>query len=228
MTADFIRFPHTPHIAWLAPGRPRSDKVLDRHETRELLSDDIVVEEKVDGANVGISLSSDGQVRAQNRGHYIEPGGHPQFGPLWPWLAARTTALMTHVDHNLIIFGEWCFATHSVEYDALPDYFLGFDVYERDSSQFWSTSRRNYLFAQLAITAVPELFRGRSTLEKVIQLVETSNSRLTSGPLEGIYIRRESDENLLSRAKLVRAEFLQQIDVHWSQRPFRKNRLIKE
>ena len=36
---DFFRFPHTPHIAWLATGAPRDDKVLSPDEAHELLSD---------------------------------------------------------------------------------------------------------------------------------------------------------------------------------------------
>jgi ATP-dependent RNA circularization protein (DNA/RNA ligase family) len=72
MTATFFRFPTTPHLAWLAKdGMPRDDKVLSPTEAQALLSGDVVVEEKLDGANLGLSLSSDGTVLAQNRGQYL-------------------------------------------------------------------------------------------------------------------------------------------------------------
>ncbi len=68
MKVDFFRFPHTPHIVWLAEGVPRDDKVLSPQEVNALLSADVVVEEKLDGANLGFSLSPVGELRAQNRG----------------------------------------------------------------------------------------------------------------------------------------------------------------
>lgn len=225
MTEDFVRFPHTPHLAWLGSGKPRGDKVVDAHERAELLAAEVVVEEKVDGANVGISLDAQGCVRAQSRGQYIQPGGHPQFGPLWPWLAARSVELSEHLDPNLILFGEWCFAVHSIAYNGLPDWFLGFDVYDREAEAFWSTVRRNRLFERLSVTAVPELRRGRATLAELIELLSTSTSCLGPAPMEGLYVRRESADQLIARAKLVRPEFVQQIDEHWSRRKLVSNRL---
>src|SRR4051794_29822745 len=67
----FFRFPHTPHIAWNGVGRPRDDKVLSPCEIRELLGHEVVVEEKIDGANLGFSVDEHGILRAQNRGSYL-------------------------------------------------------------------------------------------------------------------------------------------------------------
>ena len=68
---DFFRFPHTPHLAWLAAGEPRNDKVLSLAEAQTLLAGEVVVEEKLDGANLGLSLNSEGALRTQNRGQYL-------------------------------------------------------------------------------------------------------------------------------------------------------------
>ena len=59
--SSFFRFPHTPHIAWLAAGAPRDDKVLSPEEAQALLADEVVLEEKLDGANLGFSVSPEGQ-----------------------------------------------------------------------------------------------------------------------------------------------------------------------
>jgi hypothetical protein len=224
MATDFFRFPHTPHLAWLGTGKPRRDKVLDAGERAELLAAEVTVEEKIDGANVGISVDAHGQVRVQNRGQYIQRGGHPQFGPLWPWLAAHAE-LGEQLGTNLILFGEWCFAVHSVVYDQLPDWFLGFDVYDRQTETFWSTSRRDQLFERVSVTAVPELLRGQATLDELVELLTTSTSRVGTAGMEGLYVRRESADALVARAKLVRPEFVQQIDEHWSRRQLVANRL---
>lgn len=53
---SFFRFPHTPHLAWLGTVPPRSDKVLAEDEVANLLAKEVVVEEKVDGANIGFSV----------------------------------------------------------------------------------------------------------------------------------------------------------------------------
>jgi hypothetical protein len=226
MSDDFIRFPHTPHLAWLAPGRPRDDKVLDSAEAAALLSGDVVVEEKLDGANVGISVATDGTIRAQSRGRWLSPGDHPQFGPLWPWIATRAEQLRSQLGHSLIVFGEWCFAVHSVQYDRLLNWCLGFDVLDRSDGSFWSSIRRNALLERLEIVPVPELLRGRTNLAELQRLLGHANSSFATGPLEGIYVRRESEDRLITRAKLVRPDFLQQIDEHWSRRPLRANQRV--
>lgn len=65
---DFFRFPHTPHLAWIGTDAPRDDKVLDLAEATSLLAGYVLVEEKLDGANLGLSLANDGRLRVQNRG----------------------------------------------------------------------------------------------------------------------------------------------------------------
>jgi hypothetical protein len=226
MTPDFFKFPHTPQLAWLAPGQPREDKVLSEAERDAFLSGEIVVEEKVDGANVGFSVVTDGRLRAQNRGAYIGPPGvHPQFGPLWGWIANHEAMLVEALGPNLMLFGEWCFAVHSVRYDLLPDWFLGFDVYDRSVNRFWSVERRDSLLGELGISAVPAVTRGRLDLEALCELLRGTGSQVGTGPAEGFYLRRQKGEWLIDRAKLVRSEFVQGIDEHWSRRPLAKNRL---
>ena len=67
--SQFFRFPRTPHLAWLGDALPRDDKLLSASEARALLAEDVAVEEKLDGANLGISVGADGKLRAQNRGN---------------------------------------------------------------------------------------------------------------------------------------------------------------
>ena len=146
---DFFRFPHTPHIAWLASGAPRDDKVLSPDEAAELLEGEVVIEEKLDGANLGLSVSPDGVLRAQNRGQYLAQPFHGQFARLTPWLAVHEDRLFDALGAHLIAFGEWCAAQHSLDYAALPDWWLVFDVYDRTTGRFWSTARRNIWAAHL-------------------------------------------------------------------------------
>lgn len=220
---DFFRFPHTPHLAWLGEGAPRDDKVLSPAEVAALLAGEVVVEEKLDGANLGLSLASDGSLRAQNRGNFLAEPQAGQFARLPAWLAQRGDALRSALTSNLILFGEWCAARHSLDYAALPDWFLLFDVYDRSAGRFWNTPRRNELAKVAALVTVPSVFHGKATVSALKQLVATTESRYRCGALEGVVIRRESSEWCEARAKLVRPDFTQAIDTHWRKRAIEWN-----
>lgn len=59
-----------------------------------LLSEVVVLEENVAGANLGISVGPDGEVRAQNRGQYLLHPFSGQFGRLGQWLRLQQDALL--------------------------------------------------------------------------------------------------------------------------------------
>lgn len=222
---DFFRFPHTPHLAWLGEAEPRDDKVLSPVEATALLADIVLVEEKLDGANLGISLAPDGSLRAQNRGQYLLAPHTGQFSRLPAWLAQHDESLRAVLTPDLIIFGEWCAARHSLDYAALPDWFLLFDVYDRSAQRFWSSPRRNALAFSAGLTTVPTVLHGKTTLAALKQLVVTRQSLYRQGPLEGVVIRRESGDWCDARAKLVRPDFTQAIDTHWRKRALEWNRV---
>jgi len=79
----FVKFPRTPHLVWLGGSSPRGDKLMAAAEAGEWLRRPMSVEEKVDGANLGLSRGADGRLRAQSRGHYLDPRAAGQWKPLW-------------------------------------------------------------------------------------------------------------------------------------------------
>ncbi|HQY07493.1 MAG: RNA ligase family protein [Burkholderiales bacterium] len=225
MDGDFFRFPHTPHLAWLGRDTPRDDKVLSTAEVQALLAGDVVVEEKLDGSNLGLSLAREGGLRAQNRGQYLGEPHAGQFARLPAWWAQHGEALRSVLMPDLVVFGEWCAARHSLDYAALPDWFLVFDVYDRTSRRFWSSSRRNALALSAGLATVPLVARGRCSIAALKELVTTCVSHYRQGPMEGVVVRRESSEWCETRAKLVRADFTQSIDTHWRRRVIEWNRV---
>ena len=226
---EFHRFPHTPHLVWLASGEPRDDKVLSATEAAELLRSEVVLEEKLDGANLGFSLDPAGALRAQNRGQYLTEPQAGQFARLPAWLTrhsiAITEALSEHVDSGLVLFGEWCAARHSVAYTRLPDWFLMFDVLETRTGSFWSSTRRDALASHLGLATVPQIGRGLYSLGQLEFLLTSRGSQFRDGPMEGILIRRENADCSEQRAKLVRPDFTQAIAEHWRNRRIEWNRL---
>lgn len=224
MMTNFFRFPHTPHLSWLGQGSPRDDKVLSPEEVKVLLSSPVVIEEKLDGANLGFSISSQGSLCAQNRGSYLEAPYSGQFSRLEQWLGVHENRLFDALDEHLILFGEWCAARHSLDYSELPDWWLLFDVYDRRERRFWSTRRRDVLARMLKVPTVPSLLKKKVSLHQLEQFVSTQQSKFRSGPLEGVVVRQEDDKWLQARGKLVRAEFTQAIDSHWRNRSIEWNR----
>ncbi len=219
-----LKFPRTPHLAWLGSGHPRDDKVLAENEAARFFQGPVLLEEKIDGANIGMSMTRSGELLVWNRGTVLGPGAHPQFQRLWPWLAERRKQLESALPLGRVFFGEWCFARHTVAYTRLPDWFLLFDVYEAEPGEFWSTPRRDRLARDFGISVVPSYGRVHlSSAEDV--LPHTEHSHFGEGHAEGAYLRLETDTKLLSRAKLVRPEFTQTIEQHWSKRHLEKNAL---
>ena len=224
MNDTFHKFPHTPHLLWLGEGSPREDKIMLPGEVSEFLNGELIIEEKVDGANMGLSLGTDGRLRAQSRGNYLSPGRcHAQWNPLWPWLAERREVLEDGLQGALMLFGEWCHARHTVPYDALPDWFLGFDIFELATRQFWAVDRRNDWLKNRGIIPIPEIARGCFSQKQLLALL--GRSHVGHVPMEGIYLRREKAGHLLQRAKIVSSAFKQQIEEHWTRRAVVPNHL---
>jgi ATP-dependent RNA circularization protein (DNA/RNA ligase family) len=219
---DFFKFPSTPHLVTMPGVDIRGDKVLTETERDEFLTHELTVEEKVDGANLGLSFDAEGNIRAQNRGAYLHLPGSGQWKKLGEWLALYTDTLFEYLSDRYILFGEWCYAQHSIFYDRLPDWFLAFDIYDREASRFLASARRDRLLDEMHISKVPGVARGRFTYPEIQKLL--LQSKLTDQPAEGIYLRIDHGDWLEQRAKLVRPAFIQAVEQHWSRSAIRPNR----
>ena len=223
MKDDFFKFPSTPHLALLGDVAVRGDKIMSERERNDFLEHELIIEEKVDGANLGISFDAVGNIRAQNRGAYLHLPSTGQWKKLAEWLKPKTDAFFEQLTDRYILFGEWCYAQHSVIYDRLPDWFLGFDVYDKSSLRFLSCSRRDNIFRELGIYHVPMIQRGQFSLSSLQGLL--IESQLCNKPAEGLYLRIDKGDWLELRAKLVRPAFVQSIEQHWSRSSIKTNLL---
>lgn len=224
MSDRFFKFPSTPHLATLSGVEVREDKVMTTNERNAFLAQKLTIEEKVDGANLGISFDSCGNVRAQNRGGYLALPSSGQWRPLQDWLALRADELLVTLVDRYILFGEWCYARHSIFYNRLSDWFLVFDIYDRQSGRFLSVNRRDAFCRKLGVAQVPVIARGHFLFEDLAGLL--SKSAVAEEPAEGIYLRWDSGKFLVRRAKVVRLEFLKSLNEHWSKRAIEANSLL--
>lgn len=216
---NFVPFPRIPHLALLDSLDVRDDKVLTPDAARSFLEVPIVVEEKIDGENLGLSVV-DGKLLAQSRSSYVEPGGMT-FRGLSGWLRPRSSRIVGELGEDLVLYGEWCAVRHSVSYAALPDWLLVFDVFDRRASGFWSLDERDLLAESLNLATVPKLGDGSFALADLTRMLGAST--FGEAPMEGLVLRQAARPG--SRAKLVRPEFIRSVHEHWRSRRPEPNRL---
>lgn len=254
MSVPIVKYPRTPHLAGsrLQPGDSSDGQVA----VERLRGGGLVVEEKIDGANCGLSFDGDWNMVLQSRGHALTGGPRErQFDLFKAWARAHEEELLDRLEDRYLMYGEWCLAKHTVFYDALPHYFLEFDVYDRKDGFFLSTAARQELLGGSCIAPVPIVHEGpvagRKELESLIgpSLYKTpdwrENLRLAaeaagidpdrvlaeteaSDLAEGLYVKHEDGDRVIGRYKFVRADFLQAIldsGSHWADRPIVGNRL---
>jgi hypothetical protein len=229
------RYPRTHHLegSRLQPG----DHDLDQIPLETLRGAYCVVEEKLDGANAGISLGEDGRLRLQSRGHVLVGGAREKHWDLFKqWARTHEAAIAARLPPGVTLYGEWLYAKHTVFYDALPHFFLEFDVRD-ETGAFWSTARRRAHLAGSPIAAVPVIWEGvvakpaklpglvarslyksdawrdrlRASAEEAG--VDPARAALETDPsdlAEGLYIKVEDPERgvVLGRYKWIRASFL--------------------
>jgi len=220
-----IKFPRTP---LLAGSRVQAgDEDLPVTPLGELAGRPLVVVEKLDGANIGISFDADGTLVLQSRGHALTGGARErQFDLLKSWANRRRAELWTLLGSRYLMYGEWLYARHTTFYDELPHYFLEFDLLDRETGEFLRTSRRRSILAGSPVLSVPVLQEGPiETLEGLL-----GRSRYSSSEgMEGLYIKWEEDGRVLERYKYVRETFLQAVaekEGEWKERAIEQNRLL--
>ena len=254
MPCELKKYPRTPHLegSRLQPG----DEDLSQTPFSCLAGRHIVVEEKCDGANSAISFDKDGGLLLQSRGHYLTGGWRERHYDLFKqWAGVHRNALYAVLGSRFIMYGEWMYAKHTVYYDALPHYFLEFDILDREAGRFLDTPSRKDLLKPLPVASVPVLAEGTfQSIGELLSLLgpsryitqahtghlredarrlgldEDRQCRETdpSDAMEGLYIKIEEDGRVVDRLKYVRASFTQTVDVsqtHWLDRPIVPNRL---
>ena len=153
MKEDLFKFPRTRHLFDAGgSGVSRDDLLMDAGKEKLFYSQSgrrgkqqlVALEEKVDGANLGVSIGVDMRLKVQNRSHYVNSKTHRQFSSLDTWLSENSAALYEILEPGRhVLFGEWLYAKHSVHYTRLPGYFMAFDLYDKEVGKFYSWRERN-------------------------------------------------------------------------------------
>ena len=243
---ELYKYPSTRHLqgSQLQKGDAATLKPSKRNDPRApfsaLTGRTIVVEEKLDGANCGISFGAGAELLLQSRGHYLVGGGRErQFGILKRWSAVHEQALIERLGDRYVMYGEWMGKKHSMFYNHLPHLFCEFDIFDRSKDVFLSTAARAALLGDAPVLPVPVLYAGpapariddlltmvrpslartarwrddfeATVLRQGLDLAKCWNQADKSNLAEGLYIKVEEDGVVTARYKWVRSDFVQAI-----------------
>lgn len=256
MDYTIIKYPRTPHIegSRLQPG----DEDLSQRAFSEIAGRHIVIEEKIDGANTAVSFDPAGALLLQSRGHYLTGGYRERHYNLFKqWASVHREALWNALGCRYVMYGEWLYAKHSIYYDALPHYFMEFDILDRRTDRFLDTPARRVITERLPVCSAAVLAEGKfASMEDVLKYLGDSSyitadhirhlraaaEREGQDPdrvcretdhrrtMEGLYIKVEEGGAVVDRMKYVRATFLQVVEeskTHWLERPIIPNGLTR-
>jgi hypothetical protein len=215
------KYPRTFHLPW-SPGATNDDKIA--KDVSSLVGIPITITEKVDGSNACMEKNN-----CFSRSH-SGPPTHASFDGL----KALHASLKYLIPEGVQLFGEWCYALHSISYDRLPSYFLLFNVYYTATKEWASWDEVSMYADELEFHTVPVLYRG---IINNIQELRDITEQLAQEPSqlgtlrEGIVIRASDTFNGSDFSKYVmkwvRANHVQTSE-HWKNQEIVKNGLLKQ
>ena len=199
MTPTLERYYRTLHLPF-SPGATSDDKIMPRLDDL-LAEDDIVVTEKMDGECTTIR---------RHGCHARSPDGNHH--PSRDWVKAFASAFRFQMPDNERFMVENVFARHSIGYDNLPSYALGFAWLIDDCFQSWDDTMA--AFETVGITPVPVLYRGPPS-EKILRDIAAS---LDTTIQEG-FVARTSRTFCAADMPRLMGKFVRpnhvQTDTHW-------------
>jgi hypothetical protein len=234
---DFFKYPRTPHL--FGSTGTDDDRHLGAAESESFLgSPFVIVEEKLDGTNVGIHFTTKGRMVLQCRGHEITEGMHPQYDLFKQWTSMKRPAFEEMLESRYILYGEWLYAKHSVHYRKLPHYFFEFDIFDKDAQVFLDLETRLIMLEGTGIHTVPVIKQGTIRVKELQGLIgpsayESMFDNPVTGKadnlMEGLYLRTEAEGRVTGRAKFVRPEFVEKVkqSEHWQHQAMVPNELAE-
>ena len=224
-----LKYNRTFHLPW-SPGGTSDDKIA--KDVSSLLDIPIVITEKIDGSNTSL----------EKEGCYARTHAGPPTHASFDGLKALHASIKYKIPTNLQLFGEWCYALHSIPYDKLPGYFLLFNVryldnpidrLEDELHDTWASWEEVKMWGEdLELPTVPVLFEGIIESEKELQSIteQLASEKSVFGDVrEGVVIRvaEAFDDSDFSNCvmKWVRKNHVQTSD-HWRNQEIIKNGLV--
>jgi hypothetical protein len=212
------KYPRTMHLPW-SPGASKDDRIATDIST--LLNVPIIISEKLDGSNTSL----------ENIGCFARTHAGAPTHASFDGLKALHASVKYNIPAGVQLFGEWCFALHSIPYDSLPGYFLMFNARDELANIWFPWDTVEVLASCIDVPTVPVLFVGSVASEKDLKKLTESLVCQPSvcGPTrEGVVVRIAAGFNdkdfSKSVMKWVRKDHVQTTE-HWKDQEIIKNKL---
>ena len=196
---------------------------LSSKEVKQLLGGQVVVEEKMDGANTGIIRHKKG-FHLQKRGSLVGQSEHAQFQYFHNWANYQNYEKLMNVPVGYTIYGELLYAVHSIYYDSLPDYFLVFDVWDKRKDKFLNTDAKLEFCDKYGFIHTPIIAEGKFNLTDLYDMIPNESSY--GDTCEGIVIKRYNKKGY-TRGKIVKPEFIKVMEesLQWTRSALKVNKV---
>ena len=194
---------------------------LSNAEVRGLLTGNVVIEEKLDGANVGIIRNkSDLGFALQKRGSLVGPSEHTQFNYFVNWAHNNREGILK-MKLGEIAYCELLYAKHNMHYTSLPSLVMLLDVFDSRAGEYINLPKKKEFSDRVGLRMTPVLYDGQGPrLTDLVGFI--GRSSFADCLMEGIVVKNYRKQ---MRGKIVRPEFMKEIDEsdHWAEQAVTKN-----
>ena len=224
-------FPRTPHLPY-KPNTEVSDYVSTAEDCAIIFKSLINIEEKIDGASVGMTLHN-GHPIIRNRDHILRKGyfkataAKQQFASIWTWFYKNQYKFEKLSEIGpFSVYGEWCIAAHGIKYTKLPDWFIVYDVYDYEKQYFIAPNHARTILYDCEFHLPRLLQRGEfEGNEAELESMTKLTSEFSDDQIEGIYIKVFDKDKITHRFKMVRSDFRR--GQFWNPKKITKNMVVK-
>jgi hypothetical protein len=209
-------YPRIPHLSKDISNMTHDDITIE-HEIQ--FPFECFVQEKIDGANCGMSWDEGPILR--NRNHILKKGyiekntpAKIQFRSAWNWLHKHEDDIKfisEEIMSPITVYGEWLFAKHSLDYNLLPDFFIAYDIWSVEDNQFIAPDILECILNQTDIKYVKSEKVIFNNINEIVSMSEM-NSKYRNGVAEGIVLKTSNDKFTLNTYKVVNSKFKRRED----------------
>lgn len=197
--SDYVKYPRTHHLPWSC-GVNDDDRVIE--SLRAFEGQRVIATVKMDGENTSM-------YRDYIHARSVDGRSHPSRD----WVKGFWSRISADIPQGWRVCGENLYAKHSIAYENLPSFFMGFSIWdEHNRCRPWDETLE--YFELMGITPVPVLYDGIFDEAAIKALWDESQWASVEG-----YVLRTADEISYGDFKHKAAKFVRKGHVqtakHW-------------
>jgi hypothetical protein len=196
---DWVKYPRTHHVPW-SENMNEDDRVME--DTGIFKNKRVIVTEKMDGENTTLYSDYIHARSVNSRPHESQT-----------WVKQFRSQIGHDIPKGWRICGENLYAKHSIHYEDLPSYFMGFSIWN-EANYCLDWPETVWWFEALGITPVPVIFDGIYDEQKIRALWSQDKWAKSEGYVVRLASCFSYRDFRYSVGKFVRKNHIQTVQ-HW-------------